>query len=322
MPVSRFQFHFSATLLCAAFAASVAAQQPSGAQEPIVRPNTAARAASQLPWRHLSGLEVLRLNGKTLIVSRGSAVDNAGSGWIHVVRPFRLQIDKLGEGGRDDVATPEDIRRKTIALTSDPAAPNGFRASRAGVPAEGWYHIVYMADPQTGESSAMLTRQISSTRTDRPGDARVPSRFSLRRHAPVAYYYDSKTGFRPMVCYGWPMPMCVYTSAGIQSSFAVVEEMVAPEWTVIQLEKFMPDTARIIRLQAIVTGVSSGGAAWARTLAHRPGSVLMGTVRSPGDRQTLIFEIATNSRETIAIKTDPGVKVSLYAVGFAMAQTF
>lgn len=284
-----------------------------------------ARAPSPpptLPWRYQSGLEILRLDRDRLQVSRGSAVDNANAGLIQVKDPIVLDIRKVGPGGRDDVASPDDLDHRSALLTKDSGAPNGYRASIDGAPAEGWYHIVYLGDPDTGEPSAILTRQISSMRLDRPSDARPPARFGLRRHAPLAYYYDAKEGFRPQVCYGWPMPMCVFTSAGTKPAFAVVQNFANTRWTVVSLERFMPDTARIVRLQAVVTGVSAGGAAYARTLPQRPGDVFLGQARGAGDVQTLIFEIASNSKETIAVKTDPGVSLSLYAVGFAMAQTY
>ena len=278
--------------------------------------------SADLPARYMSGLEVLRLDREKLRVSRGSAVDNQGKGLIQIIDPVVLDIRTVGPGGRDDVPTPDDLTRIPDRLTPDGQAPNGARASRNNAPLEGWYHIVYLGDPATNESSAILTRQISSMRLDRPGDARPPSRFDWRRHAPVAYYYDAKTGWRPQVCYGWPMPMCVYTSAGIKPEFAVVERFTKPTWTVVSLEKFMPDTARVVRLQAVVTGETGAGGAYARTLPQRPGDVFLGKARGPGDVQTLIFEITTNSKETIALKVDPGVSLSVYAVGFAMAQTY
>lgn len=274
------------------------------------------------PYRYISGLEVLRLDRDKLRVSRGSCADNGGQGMIEIADAVTLDIQKIGPGGRDDVASPDDVASHPQLLTPDAGAPNGYRPSRSGAPAEGWYHIVYLGDPASGQTSAILTRQISSMRLDRPGDARPPANFTLRRHAPVAYFYDAKEGFRPQVCYGWPMPMCVYTSAGIKPSFAVTQDLSAPNWQVVSLARFMPDTARIMRLQAVVRGVSGAGAAYARTLPQRPGDVFLGRARGPQDVQTLIFEITSNSKETIAVKTDPGVVLSLYAVGFAMAQTY
>lgn len=274
------------------------------------------------PYRYMSGLEVLRLDRDRLRVSRGSAADNTGRGMIQIADAVTLDIRTVGPGGRDDVATPDDRERNAQLLTPDPAAPNGARASRGGAPAEGWYHVVYLGDPQTGEASAIMTRQISSMRLDRPGDARPPARFTLRRHAPVAYFYDAKDGFRPQVCYGWPLPMCVYTSAGVKPAFALARDLVAPKWTVLQADRFIPDTGRILRVQAVVTGVSGAGAAFARTLPNREGDVFLGRARGADDVQTLIFEIAVNSKETFSVRTEPGVSLSLYAVGFAMAQTY
>lgn len=275
-----------------------------------------------LPYRYMSGLEVLRLDPFKLLVSRGSAVDNSGKALIQIEHALTLDIRNVGPAGRDDVASPQDLQPLAEGLTPDVAAPNGYRANVDGAPAPGWYHIVYMRDPVSKANSAILTRQISSMRLDRPGDARPPANFTLRRHAPVAYYYDAKTGFRPQVCYAWPQPICVFTTAGIRKEFAAAEDLAAPEWTTISLARFMPDTARIVRLQAVVTGVGGAGAAYARTLPQRQGSIFLGRAREAGDKQTLIFEITTNSRETIAVKTDPGVVVSIYAVAFAMAQTY
>jgi hypothetical protein len=296
---------------------------------PVLAPSVFARGRAvatahlpDVPYRYISGLEVLRLDHDRLRVSRGSCADNGGRGIIEIDDAVILDIRKIGPGGRDDVASPADAADPGPGLTPDASALNGFRPEHDGVPAPGWYHIVYLGDPQSSESAAILTRQISSMRLDRPGDARPPPNFSLRRHAPVAYYYDAKEGFRPQVCYGWPMPMCVYTSAGVKPQFAVTQNLSAPGWTVIQLSRFMPDTSRIIRLQAVVRGVSGGGAAYARTLPQRPGDVFLGRARGRDDVQTLIFEIASNSKETIAVKTEPGVTLSLYAVGFAMAQTY
>ncbi|MDK9696784.1 MAG: hypothetical protein OEL76_10350 [Siculibacillus sp.] len=311
----------AAVVIAAPASAAPAAKRP---QAPATAETRGDRPPStaDLPLRHIAGLEILRTGRDTLVVSRGSAVDNTGRSLIRIERLLTLDIGRIGAGGRDDVATPVDAARRAEGFTVDPTMPNGLRASVEGRPASGWYHVVYLRDPVSGIDSAILTRQLSSTRADRPGDARPPPGFTLRRHAPVAYHYDARTGFRPQVCYGWPQPMCVFTSAGTRPEFAVVEDLRSADWTRVRLERFMPETARIVRLQAVVTGVESGGAAMVRTLAQREGDVLLGRARGPGDVQTLIFEIATNSEETIAVRTDPGVKVSLFAVGFAMAQTY
>ena len=282
----------------------------------------------RLPYKYISGLRPIRTGKHTLLILQGAASANNARGVISFARNVAVDIRNTGLFGRDNVATLVDIRRYGDMLPYDPSRRNGYKAQYppghrwAGRPLEGWYHVVYLKSSRTGEQSVMLTRQITSMRNDRANDAQAPARFDLRRHSPVVFYYHPEKGFRPQQCYGWPQPVCVYTLAGTRPEFAALENFESTRWKRISLSKWIPDSGRIIRLQAVIYGADGTGSAWASTTKRGTGAIRLGYVNRVGDRDTMIFEIATDSLERIAIRTDPGVSVSLYAVGFAMAQPF
>jgi hypothetical protein len=299
---------------------------------PVAALPVAAQPVGPPPFRHISGLEIMRLDAHRLYVARGAAADNAARTFIEVARPLTVDIRQIGALGRDDVATPADVAQPGAALEPDAAMPNGFRARYAadhplaGRPLRGWYYPVYLgtdtATPRRADGSAMLTRQLSSMRDDRPGDARAPEPFTTRRHAPMAFFYDPQAGFRPMTCQGWPQPACLWTNGGTRSAYALIENATATTWERVSAADWLPDSGRILRLQAVLRSVDGVGGAWAKPLAHRPDALLLGWVNRPGDVDVAFFELATTSREEFVYRVDPGVTLSIYAIGFALLQPF
>lgn len=282
----------------------------------------------QLPYRLVAGLEVVRVDAHHLRVLRGTATDNQARGFIRILKNLELDVRNVGQGGRDDVATKDDVTRFGNRLIEDPAMPHGKRAtfkagdSQAGYPVPGWYYVVYLQDPSTGESTAIMTRQTTSLRLDRLNDARPSPRFTLRRHAPYAIWYNSESGLRPQICYAWPQPICIFVLAGTNQEFAALERGRSNQIAPVDLSRFVPDVGRVVRLQAIVRGVRGGGRAFVRSHPALGGDLLVGEVARAGDTAISMFEIMTNSGEAISYRVEGDVELSLYAQGFAIAQPY
>lgn len=281
------------------------------------------------PWRYLSGMEVMRLDAQRVYVVRGAAADNEGRVLIEVARRLVVDIRNLGALGRDDVATAVDVAKHSAELVPDTAMPHGYRATYApghqfaGMPLRGWYYPVYLGSSTGGnrnDGSAMLTRQLSSMRADGPGNARAPEGFSARRHAPMTFYYDPQAGFRPMTCYGWPQPACNWTNGGTRPAYALLQNGIASDWTKVSASEWIPDTGRILRLQAVLRSTGGRGGAYVKPLAYRDDATMIGWVNAPNDVHISFFETATTSLEEFVYRVDDGVTLSLYATGYALLQ--
>jgi hypothetical protein len=276
-------------------------------------------ALAQEPLRAISGLETMRRDATRIEVYRGTATDNTGNGKISLPRGAQLDVAKIGFLGRDDVATKEDVEKFREQLMPDSAMPNGYRASMPnGKPLQGWYHVLYLAN-EKGQGGAMLTRQLSSQRLDRAGDARPPSDFILRRHSPAVHYYDGQKGFRPMVCMAWPNPVCDWTRLEKQEKF-LIHAGESTRVQVIDVSDWVPPTGRILKMQVVVKSEGGVGGAYIKSLARSQGEVLVGHVNKAGDKSVNFVELATTSKRQIAFRTDKGVTLEIYAVGFSMLQ--
>ncbi|MEO0030555.1 MAG: hypothetical protein RIS94_313 [Pseudomonadota bacterium] len=295
-------------------------------------PRCAAGQDSSFPVRMLNGLEGQRLDATHVVIYPGSAVDNTSCALLNVYRTMTLDIEAKGAGGRDDVLTPDDL--ETTGATSAPAAAAGtagvaaprvgasYRGGAyAGKPLAGWYYVVLAREQRPDAPvTAMLTRQQSSQRTDQPGSAGVPANFVYRRHLPMAFYYDPASGFRPFNCYGWPKPFCEWTRVLPRENYQIVQGVSAPTPHAIDASAWLPGYGRMLRMEVVVHGAHGGGSAYISTLGRSEGEFLGGTVNRAGDMSVMQVEIAATSKATFSVRTDPGVTVDIYAVGFSIAQ--
>jgi hypothetical protein len=226
----------------------------------------AFNAHAEEAFRAIHGLETMRRDATRIEVYRGTATDNTGKSSISLPRGVQLDITKIGAQGRDDVATREDVAKNAGLLMPDSAMPNGYRASLPnGKPLQGWYHVLYLANAE-GQGSAMLTRQLSSQRLDRAGDARPPQEFNLRRHSPAVHFYDGQKGFRPMICMAWPNPVCDWTRLDKNEKFLIYSGS-STRVQAIDVSDWVPPTGRILKMQVIVTSEGGVGGAYVKSLA-------------------------------------------------------
>ncbi|MBP2460150.1 MULTISPECIES: hypothetical protein [unclassified Rhizobium] len=276
------------------------------------------------PVRMLHGLETQRFDDNTLVIYPGSAVDNTGCAILNVYRSIKVDIDRTGIGGRDNVVTPNDVRAGKDALQTN--GFGGFNASYAngtfaGKPLGGWYYIVLAKERGEGASvEAILTRQQSSQRTDGAGSAGVPENFPYRRTLPISFYYDPQSGFRPMYCYGWPKSVCNWTRIKPSERYLIARSESATTPQTIDASKWVPGYGRILRLEIVLHAADQGGGAYVSTLVGTGGEFKAGYVNRAGDRSVLQLELATTSKQTFVIRTDPGVIAEIFAVGFSIEQ--
>lgn len=281
---------------------------------------------AEYPVRMLNGLETQRLDDDTLVIYPGSATDNTGCQLLNVYRTIKVDINKLGVGGRDDVATPNDLNSMKGALRAKGDGSGGFSASYSGGafsgrPLGGWYYIVLAKEQdQYAPVSAILTRQQSSQRIGGPGSAGVPENFPYRRTLPISYYFDPQSGFRPMYCYGWPKSICDWTRVEPSEHYLIAQGVSATEPRTIDASKWVPGYGRILRMEIVLRADTQGGGAYVSTLERTGGEFRAGYVNRVGDLSVVHLELATTSKHTFVIRTDPGVTADIFAVGFSIEQ--
>lgn len=287
-----------------------------------IETNSAGGAAIRL----LSGLETVRYDANKIIVYRGSAADNAARSVMQVERSLILDITKVGPGGRDDAATERDVEIYGNRLATDAERPSGVAARlrsgpEAGRPLPGWYYVVLLQDEARAHPpTAILTRQQTSIRRDRRGDAHVPEQYALRRHLPIAFYYGAESGFRPMTCYGWPKPVCDWTRSEKREHYRIVGDLASVKSRAVDASEWLPGYGRILRLEVVTRSVGGRGGSYVQTRVGPGGEFMAGYVNNGGDVSVVHLELATASNRTFAVRTDPGVVVDIYAVGFTIAQ--
>ena len=331
-------FSFTASIVLAGIAPEVRAQaleREPAADEPLLR-GEVERGSRVLvrpgrepifPLRMINGMETIRADAFRIAVYRGSATDNTGQALIQNPRSLTIDIRSTGPLGRDNVATPEDVEKFSGVMERDAGMPNAYRALyragqvHAGLPLAGWYHVLYLSGPGL-DTSAMLTRQVSSMRLDRPGDARPPAKYIHRRLSPAVHYFDPVIGFRPMICVAWPQPSCNWSRLNENAYFQILSNGRSTSINEIDASAWVPPTGRILKLQAVVTSVGGQGGAYLKSLARMPGEIQVGSVQRNSAPHISFLEIATTSRRIISYRVDPGIKLDLYAMGFTMLQPF
>lgn len=298
------------------------------APAPDAAPSKSTAREPRYPFRMLNGLESSRRDSHSLLLYRGSATDNTGQFLLQLPRTLTLDILKVGPGGRDDAATQEDVRTISTQLEPDTDLPLGYRAvyrkstPMAGRPLSGWYYIALLNEGKPGsETKAILTRVMSSMGVGTPGHVVADREYVARRTLPIAYYYDAEKGFRPMICYGWPMPFCLWTRVSEPPAyFRVASNVTALAPRTIDLKQWVPPTGRIARLDVVVRAVSSAGGAMLQTIGGSPGGFRLGNAQRVGDELRSTLDISTTSQRIISVVTDKGVDVDLYALGFSVLQ--
>jgi hypothetical protein len=293
---------------------------PAAAQQPERR-----LAVHTYPIRMLNGLETMRLDATKITAYRGSATDNTGKFLLVAERSITADIMIHGVGGRDGRATADDL--KEAQATGTAIGPHATYADQrfASVPLAGWYIPVYVgrsADRnEAGQVPAqlILTRMQSSQVVNTPDTLAIAPEFDVRRSSPSAHYFDPASGFRPMICHGWPKAFCVWTivqdgplfiQRGLQGTGELVE---------VDASDFVPPTGRILRLQ--ITVRSTGGQGTVSVQTGGSGAGLdVATVTRAGEVARTVIELSPTSKRRFRLRAPKGVAVDLVALGFSMLQ--
>jgi hypothetical protein len=290
--------------------------------------NESGRVRFVFPPRMLNGLETIRQDADTITAYRGSAVDNTAMFMLFAERSIQANIMRVGPGGRDDSPTPEDIaeRLPDLALSHDRRLSATYRQGHpwSGRPLAGWYTPVYVGRADgSGYAPAqlILTRHQSSQRVNGADTLAIDEGFNARRNAPIAHYYDPATGFRPMICKGWPQPYCVWTRTDAGPLYIRRGHRGTGQLMEIDAREFVPPTGRLLRMQIVARGASRTGPGAEVSLFTVPranAGLSVARARPDGDRQTVEFSLTSRGRFHILIPD--GVEVDMVALGFSMLQ--
>lgn len=310
MPLSAYGI-LSLSILTAIFAAPAADQDADG--------------ALNFPLRMLNGMETMRLDAHRIGAYRGSATDNSGKFLLYTKRSITADIMKVGPGGRDNALTREDLvqhQQKTDGLNA--VYPVGHKFS--GLPLSGWYTPVYIGKSEKGKkgrdvpAELILTRHQSSQKINDADSLNVDPAFDSRRSAPIAYYFDPATGFRPMICKGWPQPFCIWTRTN-NGPLYVARDVVGDDTLVdIDATDMVPPTGRLLRLQVSATSSGGTGDVMIMTLPRQSSGLNVVTVARQGDVVHSEIEFSVNSQRHFTMRVPRGVRVDLIALGFSMLQ--
>jgi type II secretory pathway pseudopilin PulG len=250
--------------------------------------------------RSITGLQVNWLSNTTLQMRPGSFVEAGGRYKFDISKILILDIMARGLNGLD-----------------------------VGSPVEGWYAIYAIGKLSTGEAGFILSRENSITKVTKPEG------FGYIRKMPLEIFWDGHYAkireFQTTSAAGydaatWTMVNAtgeynlLDRTAGIRSGFN------GTNFVKLDGSKFVPDSGRMVRLMI--------KALWAQPKNYkgpsygdviiRPGSGNVNgfpvlTVGNGGAFGSVVYELATNSSEEIAIRTtNPNVYIThVTALGYS-----
>jgi hypothetical protein len=182
---------------------------------------------------------------------------------------------------------------------------------------------VLIDDPNDQDPpSAVLSQTVSSMRINTSKHVSVDPRFVLRRNLPSAFFFDPKSGFRPMICYGHPQPFCLWSHQGLDADELSIFSGELKKGSVrLDASDFVPPTGRILRM---ALNIENHGASTAIVSLKPTATIgLAAPVAAvPPQGMVIVAEAstATSSTRQFVIETTEPVSVHLHALGFSILQ--
>lgn len=243
------------------------------------------------PYKLLCGLEPLRTGNYTIQLQAGcAAVSTPGTDYlIEFNDRYTIDIRIFGVGGRD----------------------------YAGALVQGWHYIWLLYNSTTGESAVIASMG------ELGGGLNIPAGFThIRKLNSFAFYY-TPGNIQNYVFVGWPNPYIAHTLADNGSGYRALLDGTATAWTSVTFGGgLMAPSARLVRVQAVLEYISASGSGYIRTPGLGSG-LLVGTVSAAATKQReFIHDLAVSSDQRLEYKVTAGVKLSLYALGHHIQETY
>jgi hypothetical protein len=237
----------------------------------------------------IAGLEPDKLGPTKLRVRPGSCATAVGRSIISLSSAVEIDLNRVGVLGRD-AGVLEDKQE---------------------------YYLYILRDARTGAGSILA----STSRNY--GGVTVPLGFEVARKLRFGVVFDSKRwgGIPDFHIAHWPSPLVTFTQFEDSAKWDALTEGTSSSFARLSLEAFLPDNARLARVQTLVHARYKSGAAYLRTFGGQPTGILVGGA-SPiaGVASVQTMDVRVSSTRQLEYRVSGGASLTVRVVGYSMTE--
>ncbi|HEX2725585.1 MAG TPA: hypothetical protein VHN20_07180 [Beijerinckiaceae bacterium] len=249
---------------------------------------TAAKDGMRFPgW--IEGFQPDKLDHARLRLSPGFCASADGRDLTAATAPLVIDLDKVGALGRD----AQDLHAATD------------------------YFIYILRHAETGEASAV----VSGANTY--GGVAVPEGYRIVRKLRFGFVYDVARwgGIPDFHVAHWPSPFVSFTAFEDDPRWDALTSGDATTFTRISLAGYLPDNARLARVQVVVRSSGQPGSAYVRSWGGQQSGILAGVANATGPTETIqVFDIRVNSRRELEYRVTGGARLTVKVMGYSMTE--
>jgi hypothetical protein len=235
------------------------------------------------------GLQPEKLTTDILRIFPGTCATADGREILSAAKAMDIDIRRVGSLGRD--------RSEPLANGRD-------------------YFIYLIRKATTRELSAVVSSAITY------GQVHVPDGYRMVRKLRFGFVYNERwDGVPNFHLAHWPAPLVTFTDFSDNAKWDALTDGADSAFTSISLREFLPDNARLARVQAIVTGGATGGKAFVRSYGGQANGLLAGFV-GPGREGASIqvFDIRVSSARWLEYRVTGDARLTLKIMGYSMTE--
>lgn len=249
-----------------------------------------ASAQYLAPVRYLSGLEPDKFSTNKLNINPGSVAEFYGNAMFNF--PFEKQINLA-----------------TIGLWGIDKHPI----------VNGGDLYIYVIWNHTTNDYALMASQSTFQ-----GGVVLPAGYEVARKLPWGVVYRTEwDGIPNFHLTNWPMPDIRFTDSEYSQTWSALASGTAPDWTIVDLSRWVPDNARMAYIQVETRWVPGqpAGSSYIRSYAGQASGLLVGSV-NPGMQFSNggSLKIRIDSTRKMEYKSTPGAAIYIRVLGYSMTE--
>lgn len=248
-----------------------------------------AGAQYTAPVRYLSGLEPDKFSTNRLNINPGSVSEFYGQALFNFPQETQIDLTKAGAWGID-----------------------------TGVVTNGDLYVYVIWNQSTGDYALMASQSTFQ------GGVTLPLGYTVARKLPWGVVYRAAwDGIPNFHLTNWPMPDIRFTDSEYSQTWSALASGTAPDWTIVDLSRWVPDNARMAYIQVETRWVPGqpAGSSYIRSYAGQASGLLVGSV-NPGMQFSNggSLKIRVDSTRKMEYKSTPGAAIYIRVLGYSMTE--
>lgn len=237
----------------------------------------------------IEGFQPDKLGETQLRLSPGFCASADGRDLAVADAPIVIDLNKVGALGRDS----EDLHEAED------------------------YFVYILKHAETGAASALVSSAITY------GGVALPDGYKLVRKLRFGFVYDGARwgGIPDFHVAHWPSPFVSFTGFEDDPKWDALTDGDAKAFTTISLAGYLPDNARLARVQVLVRSFGETGSAYLRSWGGQQTGILAGVAGAAGPTETVqVFDIRVNSRRELEYRVTGGARLTVKVMGYSMTE--